>query len=1091
MNVRFVVKPGIAIAFCLLASGCRRPEARDLRVTEPRLSGYENWQPCAEIRVPDSVVLSARCGDANPIEKAVSFTGSECDDEMITAADALRNITFSPACTDAAVEQLATFDKPGADARLLSDLAGAYYIRAQRDDRPSDFVRALDAADRAVHKAKTLSAARFNRALAEEALGFVEDAIESWDALRKESSHGWAKEAAEHYQRLLADRSRIAATRWKENKERLPLAARLGDRRAVAALVGPYCRASRQYVEDEILPAWAAAYQKGDTQEAAAQLNLAEMIGAALGEVTHDRQPTEVVERIRSSRIPEDLTKLAVAHRAFADARQIELVITQPQLAGQAFEAAQNALTAAASPLRLTAILGRATALTQAHHFDEALALLQVVDHEAGQRHYGDVTARVHSARGYVLMTRGYDIAALAEYSLAQSAFMTAKNSEGVGAVQSITVGLLRTIGDETLTWQAAYVARRYLSNLADPQLRHAYFGETALSAAELGYPEVALRYQNLAVRGLEDGSSAVTDDANVRKRRHNLGIALRARAAIYARLGNNGAATSDLAESKRLLADSKDGNVYIPVGFVARLAEADALELEKRNDRIQAIAKLSEAINLASRTYYQSLTATLQLERANMYRLSGDPAAATADLLRAIATLRDEEKAALDPQTLRADTAERLWSPFFARSQEAYRQLIRLYVEEGADAEAFKYAERARAYEPLHLLLQRKDLPSEFRNRIHDDEPLQLGDVKTIVPAGTVLLEYSVLDDRTYVWIISRGSSTRRTLPVGESVIRQWTHDVQHFASGHNAIKFETALIAPYRMLFSGPLSIIPPTAKIVVVPDRSMHGLPFAALRDGGKYLIHDHPISVAASATLYAFSLAQDRALSSNSRQSVLLLADPAFDSRLPAGLKLKDLQSARAEAESIRTVYTGAAEVKPPLMQEKATVPAFLSRAADSTILHVAAHGVANAAVPSHSYLLLAPAGDDNGVLDAARLLQQLRLTKTRLAVLSACSSAGGTPVGPEGLAPLVRPFVASGVPAVVGTLWRVSDSVATEDLLVRFHQHYRAGRDADVALQLAQREMSESPSQERRAVWAWSAFQMYGYASSPFRPLSNH
>jgi CHAT domain-containing protein len=114
------------------------------------------------------------------------------------------------------------------------------------------------------------------------------------------------------------------------------------------------------------------------------------------------------------------------------------------------------------------------------------------------------------------------------------------------------------------------------------------------------------------------------------------------------------------------------------------------------------------------------------------------------------------------------------------------------------------------------------------------------------------------------------------------------------------------------------------------------------------------------------------------------------------------------------------------------------------------------------------------------------LKELQLTKTRLAVLSACSSAGGTPVGAEGLAPLVRPFVAAGVPGVVGTLWNVSDSRATVDLLVHFHEQYRQGRDAAQALQLAQQEMIADPLESQHAAWAWSAFQMYGCASSPFR-----
>src|SRR5205085_7297285 len=101
-------------------------------------------------------------------------------------------------------------------------------------------------------------------------------------------------------------------------------------------------------------------------------------------------------------------------------------------------------------------------------------------------------------------------------------------------------------------------------------------------------------------------------------------------------------------------------------------------------------------------------------------------------------------------------------------------------------------------------------------------------------------------------------------------------------------------------------------------------------------------------------------------------------------------------------------------------------------------------------------------------------------RTRLVVLSACSSAGGSFVGPQGLAPLVRPFIGANVPAVVGSLWDVNDA-STKQLLVFFHCHYRHGDDVAVALRNAQLEMLRKDD----SVMAWAAFQVVGYATSPF------
>jgi len=1067
---------GVAIALCELLVGCRSREISTPRQTEPRLSGFDEWRPCtAKPLEHDHVVEPPDCGAANLPREMGSLTESECDDDMNTAADAVRRLAYYPQCTDAAIEKLESLDSRDSDGRFLSDLAAAYYVRAERRDRPSDFVRALDAADRAIAREPASFAARFNRALAQEALGFIEGAIESWDRVRKEPSK-WGAESEGHYQRLLSVKNRAKAQKWDDNKERLPLAAETNDQKAVRNFVAPHYTAARHYLEEDVLPAWASAFQRGDKAEAETQLRLAGMIATALQDTTGDPYLLDVVDAIRRSPAP---ARLASAHLAFSAARKLELAFSPSAV--KAYANAERALSGAESPMHLGAMMGRGTVLTQNRQYDDAFALFRAVEAEAARRHYPDLVARVHGARGYQLMTRGYDIDALHEYSIAQSQFDAAQDFENVGVAQTNVVGLLRLIGDQNLTWRESYVSERYLPSLVDATNRHTYYGENALAAVELGYPAVALQYQNVAVRMLEDNLSHPAIGADIGKLRYNLGVALRTRAGIYARLDDGlAAARADLAASTPLLGAVKGPIESIPNAFNARLAAASARDLQDRN---AAIAKLTQAIDLASSTYYQTLTASLRLQRAELYRLDGNRLAAEEDLRRAIATLRDEEKTALNHPADRGNQVERLWSAYFSRPQEAYRQLIRARIEDGARDEAFDFAEKARAYEPLHLVLQRKDLPAEFRTRIHDGEPMRLQDIKDILPDGTFLLEYSVMNDRTYVWIVGRGFSDMKEIGVGEKTIRTWTRDLQRFAERKSS-RFDVALAAPYALL-RVPLTIVPKNARLVIIPDRSMHGLPYAALRGGTGYLIQEHAVSVAASATLYTYSLMRDRQLPRHVPQSVLLVGDPDFDRRLEVAHDLPALTGARNEVAHIGEVYRGAAHVDPPSIGPDATVPAFLRGAQNNTIIHLAAHGVANPDVPSRSFFLMAPSENDTGVIDAERLLEKLQLTQTRLSVLSACSSAGGTPVGPEGLAPLVRPFVAAGVSAVLGTLWNVSDSVATEDLLLRFHQHYRDSRNADEALQLAQQEMIAHPSKAHHAAWGWSAFQLYGCASSPF------
>lgn len=1051
------------------------------RTTLPRLTGYDVWHACKSRDA--GPIAQADCGTANIPDELVSLAVGECDREMNRGISALTLLAGVPQCTQAAVEKLAAAAAPRNDANALSDLAAAYYLRAQRTNRPSDLVRALDAADEALKLEPGHAAARFNQALALDTLGFLDDALDAWDIVGRGGERGWSSEAQARHAQLTQRRTLSASARWPWNRDRrLPLVARQRDHKAVEALVSPYRAAAQQWVERELLPQWAAAAQKGRVAEAEEHLALAEMAAEALERLTKDPYLVDCVRQIRKSPQSARLRKALIT---LDEAWRLEKAL-QWKAAGAVHARAEADLVATGSPLRFGALLGRATALTVTGHYDEALELLDSVEREAAR--YPNLLARVHASRGYADTVQGDNADAVAHYGKAAEIYDSLGDVENLAKIQYRRVGLYRNIGHEDLTWREVFHLLRTAPSLSDAQSRHSYLGESASSATALGYPGVALRYQNEAVRLLREEESG---DSLVGMRR-NLGFALRARASIRVRLGDIDGARADLEEAVRLIGDSaQKPDDAIASGLRARLAEVEAQTVEK-TDRPRAIALLTEAFAHASRTEYLTLNASLLTQRAELYRLDGQRSAAMADLRLAIAALRNEERKMLNPKQATSDH-ERIWSAYFARYQESYRQLISLLIEDGDDDESFAYAEKARAYEPLHRVLQRDDVPETFRRTIRGGEPLGLADVQRVLPAGTFLLEYVVLEDRTFVWLIWNGGSERRTLHVGNAAIAEWAAAVQRLADTRERDGWTEALQKAYAALLAEPVARVTKIhrsdapARVVIIPDRAMHGLPFAALHDGRRHLIQRHRVAVAASATLYAFSLEQDRHLSRRDAGSVLVVANPRFDETLDEAQGLPPLRSAHAEATGIERIYRSAADVPAPLVGENATVPAFLRLAGGSTIIHIVSHGVANPTVPSQSYLLLAPAGSDRGVLNAERLIAELRLDRTRLVVLSACSTAGGTRIGPEGLAPLVRPLVAAGVPGVVGTLWPLDDHAPTAELLLRFHQYYREGADADDALHRAQREMLESTDLGRSSPRTWASFQFIGHASSPFAP----
>ncbi len=82
------------------------------------------------------------------------------------------------------------------DAKILSDLAAAYLVRAERSRDTADASRALSAANRALEIERLMPEALFNRALALQMSGLNENARTAWQAfLTIDDRSGWADDA--------------------------------------------------------------------------------------------------------------------------------------------------------------------------------------------------------------------------------------------------------------------------------------------------------------------------------------------------------------------------------------------------------------------------------------------------------------------------------------------------------------------------------------------------------------------------------------------------------------------------------------------------------------------------------------------------------------------------------------------------------------------------------------------------------------------------------------------------------------------------------------------------------------------------------
>ena len=250
----------------------------------------------------------------------------------------------------------------------------------------------------------------------------------------------------------------------------------------------------------------------------------------------------------------------------------------------------------------------------------------------------------------------------------------------------------------------------------------------------------------------------------------------------------------------------------------------------------------------------------------------------------------------------------------------------------------------------------------------------------------------------------------------------------------------------------------------EILIVPDRSLYNIPFAALKDeNGKYLSETFRIRIVPSLTTLKFI--QERPTTQCNDRSVLIVGDPdVSDVNV-----LFQLPFARKEAEMI-----GALLGVQPLLGCQATKQAVLGEMRSAGLIHFAAHGDAE-----RGEIVLAPERPVNNTLQQDDfLLTMSEVSKVQLSaklvVLSCCHSGRGQ-IKAEGVVGIARAFLGSGARSVLVALWALDDE-ATEQFMERFYENLLRGESASESLHQAMKWMRENGFAEVRK---WAPFMLIG------------
>ncbi|XP_020609489.1 tetratricopeptide repeat protein 28-like isoform X1 [Orbicella faveolata] len=294
--------------------------------------------------------------------------------------------------------------------------------------------------------------------------------------------------------------------------------------------------------------------------------------------------------------------------------------------------------------------------------------------------------------------------------------------------------------------------------------------------------------------------------------------------------------------------------------------------------------------------------------------------------------------------------------------------------------------------------------------------------------------------------------------------------HDVLRFGEdGKGRLGPNVNLSLCYKLIIAPVVDLLE-TPEIIIVPERSLYNIPFAALTDeSGKCLAENFRIRIAPSLTI--LKLIQDSPAEHHCQTGALIVGNPDvgqvhFKGRLT---DITRLPCAETEARMV-----GRKLGVEPLLGQQATKKAVLEAMNSVALIHIAAHGDAE-----RGEIALAPSFRiPNGIpQEGLYLLTMTDIAKAqlraKLVVLSCCHSARGLTKA-EGAVGIARAFLGSGARSVLVALWALEDKT-TEQLMSHFYDHLVAGESAGKSLHEAMKWLRS----EGCDVNQWAPFILIG------------
>lgn len=385
----------------------------------------------------------------------------------------------------------------------------------------------------------------------------------------------------------------------------------------------------------------------------------------------------------------------------------------------------------------------------------------------------------------------------------------------------------------------------------------------------------------------------------------------------------------------------------------------------------------------------------------------------------------------------------------------------------------------------------------------------------QVIADDDTVLLEYSLGMEKSFVWAVTRDHIKSYELPRRADIDEAAQRVYRLLISAGDAEKADELRRATRAL---GQLILLPVAAelrqRVIVVADGALHFVPFSILppsSESDEPLVAQTQVINAPSASILG-QLRAETGRRQMRKRALAAFGDPVFATNYaqrkdagmresiaglwpsegqrlrpvrdaqPAGdvfdpAKLQTLFFSRLELANLRDVAGPDSFVATGFDASKEKLTSF--NLSNFAILHFATHGFLDPKNPENSGLVLSMVDRQGQAQNGFVGLQDIyRLqAPVDLVVLSACRTGLGKEVRGEGLIGLTRGFMYAGASSVIASLWTVDDE-ATSELMKRFYANLlQRQMNPAAALQAAQNSIRSEP--QWRSPYFWAAFTLQG------------